>query len=109
MMIPRMRFVAENLLLQYRYGDEWTEYGADAYGVRNDRWTSPPLRIGFSTLGCPEWTRADRGRTTDDLPSVARRDSHAEHAGARDCPPELRTSEPSSNGLALIGEADHRT
>ena len=24
---------AENLLLQYRYGDEWTEYGDDSYGV----------------------------------------------------------------------------
>lgn len=24
---------AENLLLQYRYGDEWSEYGAEAYGV----------------------------------------------------------------------------
>ena len=24
---------AENLLLQYRYGDEWTNYGDDSYGV----------------------------------------------------------------------------
>jgi hypothetical protein len=24
---------AENLLLQYRYGDEWSDYGSNAYGV----------------------------------------------------------------------------